>query len=107
MSYTDSDGVSRVGVVVDGQVRGLAPGTTLVDLLDAGAQGIAYTGETLLDGAARMAPGTEVRSEVPLAPRSIRDGAGLVQHPRNCAARTGRVIDRRYTDFPPFFFSNP
>src|ERR1700747_2853787 len=107
MSYTDSDGVSRVGVVVDEQVRGLAPGMTLVDLLDAGAQVIADTGESLLVAADHVAPVSEVRIDVPLEPRSIRDCAGFVQHLRNCAARTGRVIDRRYTDFPPFYFSNP
>ena len=107
MSYTDGDGVSRVGVLVDEQVRGLAPGRTLVDLLDAGAQVIAATGESLLAAADHVAPVSEVRIEVPLEPRSIRDCAGFVQHLRNCAARTGRVIDRRFTDFPPFYFSNP
>ncbi|OLT12747.1 hypothetical protein BJF78_23675 [Pseudonocardia sp. CNS-139] len=30
-----------------------------------------------------------------------------MQHLRNVSTRTGRVIDRRFTDFPPFYFSNP
>jgi 2-keto-4-pentenoate hydratase/2-oxohepta-3-ene-1,7-dioic acid hydratase in catechol pathway len=107
MSYTDDNGASRTGVVVGESVHGLAPGTTLVDLLDAGAQAVADAGESLLVAADHVAPVSEVRIEVPLEPRSIRDCAGFIQHLRNCAARTGRVIDKRYTDFPPFYFSNP
>jgi 2-keto-4-pentenoate hydratase/2-oxohepta-3-ene-1,7-dioic acid hydratase in catechol pathway len=107
MSYTDSDGALRVGVVVDNLVRGLPPGTTLLDLLDAGEQVISSTGEALLVAADHVAPVSDVRIEAPLEPRSIRDCAGFIQHLRNCAAQTGRVIDRRFTDFPPFYFSNP
>lgn len=106
MSYTDDNGVSRVGILVGDTVRGLEPGPTLLDLLDAGEQAVTAAGEALRARADHVAPVADVRIELPFEPRSIRDCAGFIQHLRNVAVRTGRVIDRRYTDFPPFYFSN-
>jgi len=106
MSYTDNNGVSRVGVLTGDTVRGLEPGPTLLDLIDAGESAAAAVGEALLVRADHVAPVADVQIELPFEPRSIRDCAGFIQHLRNVATRTGRVIDRRFTDFPPFYFSN-
>ena len=106
MSYTDNNGVSRVGILTGETVRGREPGPTLLDLIDAGEQAVAAAGQALLVQADHVAPVADVHIELPFEPRSIRDCAGFIQHLRNVATRTGRVIDRRFTDFPPFYFSN-
>jgi 2-keto-4-pentenoate hydratase/2-oxohepta-3-ene-1,7-dioic acid hydratase in catechol pathway len=106
MSYTDNNGLSRVGILAGDTVRGLEPGPALLDLIDAGEQAVAAASEALLVRADHVAPVDDVHIELPFQPRSIRDCAGFIQHLRNVATRTGRVIDRRFTDFPPFYFSN-
>jgi 2-keto-4-pentenoate hydratase/2-oxohepta-3-ene-1,7-dioic acid hydratase in catechol pathway len=107
LSYLDPDRIRRCGVLVGGLVYGLEPGRTLTDIIAAGPAAAADTAAGLLAGPAQVSEIEAVRVELPFEPRSIRDCAGFIQHLRNVAASTGRVIDRRYTDFPPFYFSNP
>jgi 2-keto-4-pentenoate hydratase/2-oxohepta-3-ene-1,7-dioic acid hydratase in catechol pathway len=107
MSYRDEAGQLRAGIVVGEDVHGLAVGTTLRDVIDGGPAHWAGVAAELGSQPEHSAPLDSVRIEAPFEPRSIRDCAGFIQHLRNVARSTGRVIDRRYTDFPPFYFTNP
>jgi 2-keto-4-pentenoate hydratase/2-oxohepta-3-ene-1,7-dioic acid hydratase in catechol pathway len=107
LSYLDESSTPRAGILVEDTVHGLEPGATLRDVIDGGPAHWALVAERLLDRPAHRATSAAVRIVAPFEPRSIRDSAGFIQHLRNVALSTGRVIDRRYTDFPPFYFSNP
>jgi 2-keto-4-pentenoate hydratase/2-oxohepta-3-ene-1,7-dioic acid hydratase in catechol pathway len=107
LTYDDSAGVRRLGVVDGDDVRGLPPGMTLLDLLDAGEAAVAEATTTLERAPDHVGSLTEVSVVLPIQPRSIRDSAGFIQHLRNVASATGRVIDERFSQFPPFYFSNP
>jgi 2-keto-4-pentenoate hydratase/2-oxohepta-3-ene-1,7-dioic acid hydratase in catechol pathway len=107
LTYRDSDGRSHTGIVVGSQAHGLAPGTTLRDVIDAGPDEWTAVADRLLQDPDHRSELDAIQIEAPFEPRSIRDSAGFIQHLRNVATSTGRVIDRRYTDFPPFYFSNP
>jgi 2-keto-4-pentenoate hydratase/2-oxohepta-3-ene-1,7-dioic acid hydratase in catechol pathway len=104
LTYSDSPGTSRVGVLVNGNVHGAVPGLTMADVLAAGSGD--ELAERLIGNPDHVAAVSEVAVQVPLEPRSIRDSAGFIQHLRNVASSTGRVIDERFTQFPPFYFSN-
>lgn len=104
LTYSDSPGTSRVGVLVSGNVHGAVPGLTMGDVLTAGSAD--ELAERLIGNPDHVAAVSEVAVQVPLEPRSIRDSAGFIQHLRNVASSTGRVIDERFTQFPPFYFSN-
>ena len=105
--YRRATACHAAGILAGDTVRGLEPGPTLLDVIDSGQQAAAAAGAgSAGDRADHVAALDDVRIELPFEPRSIRDCAGFIQHLRNVATRTGRVIDRRFTDFPPFYFSN-
>jgi 2-keto-4-pentenoate hydratase/2-oxohepta-3-ene-1,7-dioic acid hydratase in catechol pathway len=107
LTYRDRSGQSRAGIVVGAMAHGLEPGTSLRDVIDAGPDEWARFADRLQADPDDRSELGDVRIEAPFEPRSIRDSAGFIQHLRNVATSTGRVIDRRYTDFPPFYFANP
>lgn len=95
LTYAAADGTDRVGFVDGEQVRSLAPGVTMLDVLDGAASDPVET--VALDGLTLRAP---------LQPRSIRDFVGFLQHLRNCAGPANMTVDERHTRYPPFYFSN-
>ncbi|GAA1828258.1 fumarylacetoacetate hydrolase family protein [Pseudonocardia ailaonensis] len=105
VTYLSPAGTDRVGVVEGDTVFGLAPGATVLDLLDrdeltaAGRAALASPHETCrLD---------EVTVSAPLQPRSVRDCSAFLQHLRNCTGDPNAELDPRHSQFPVFYFSNP
>jgi 2-keto-4-pentenoate hydratase/2-oxohepta-3-ene-1,7-dioic acid hydratase in catechol pathway len=105
VTYASPAGGDRVGVVDGAQVHGFEPGVTLLDVLDAGEpreageRAAASPSETVaLDGLTLRAP---------LQPRSIRDCMCFLEHVRNCFGGPDVTLDERYSQFPPFYFTNP
>jgi len=104
--YRAGAGEERAGLVLDGSIHGLDPGTRVIDLLgDDGER---------MDTAAQQA--REKPSEVvaldgatlgpPVRPTQIRDCLTFLQHLRNCRAALGGEIDPAWDEIPGFYFSN-
>jgi 2-keto-4-pentenoate hydratase/2-oxohepta-3-ene-1,7-dioic acid hydratase in catechol pathway len=106
LTYKDQSGTPRVGILVDQKVHGTEPGLTMTGLLADGPDSWKALGARLNESPDHAASPQDVTVELPLEPRSIRDSAGFIQHLRNVASSTGRVIDDRFTTFPPFYFTN-
>lgn len=106
LTFDERSGTSRIGVVVGDNVHGAEPGMTMTALLSAGPDEIALFAEQLVSAPSHIAALNEVDVRLPIEPKSIRDSAGFIQHLRNVAASTGRVIDDRFSTFPPFYFTN-
>ena len=104
VTYVSARGDERVGLVVDEQVRSLAPGRTLLELLDTGELDAA--GERARTKPDEIVPLDGLTLRAPLQPRSIRDSTGFLQHMRNAAAPAGITVDERYSQFPPFYMGN-
>lgn len=109
VTYRSEDG-ERTGVLHGEVIHAAAPGTTLLDLIGLGADGLREAGERALnapsatvrlDQAALMAP-------IPRPP-SIRDSLCFLDHMRNCLAATGRsrVLDDVWYQIPAFYFACP
>lgn len=101
------DGVERVGVLdSDDTVHGLAEGLTMLDLLSSPA-GLNSHADAALRHGEHTARFSEVTVCAPLAPPSVRDCMGFLQHMRNCAGPAGMTVDERYEQVPGFYFTNP
>jgi 2-keto-4-pentenoate hydratase/2-oxohepta-3-ene-1,7-dioic acid hydratase in catechol pathway len=105
VTYADTSGQDRAGVVKDGAIRALEPGVTLLDLLDS-PSGLPAAGDRALAAPREVVALDGATLRAPLQPRSIRDHVGFLQHIRNCAARGGGVIDSGFSRVPTFYFSN-
>jgi 2-keto-4-pentenoate hydratase/2-oxohepta-3-ene-1,7-dioic acid hydratase in catechol pathway len=106
LTYTDSSGNTRVGIVDGQNVHGTEPGLNMQGLVTAGPDALNDVATRLSTNPDHVALLSDVTVQLPIEPRSIRDSAGFIQHLRNVAASTGRVVDERFTQFPPFYFTN-
>ena len=93
LTYKDQSGTPRVGILVDQKVHGTEPGLTMTGLLADGPDSWKALGTRLNESPDHAASLPDITVELPLEPRSIRDSAGFIQHLRNVASSTGRVID--------------
>lgn len=99
ITYAGADGVDRVGTERDGMISGLAPGESLLGLLQSGE----------LEAAAHRAPAeivalADARVRPLLTPPSIRDAMCFHQHIRNCRPTE---VEPRHAQWPVFYFGNP
>ncbi|ALL79529.1 hypothetical protein AD006_30340 (plasmid) [Pseudonocardia sp. EC080610-09] len=105
VTFVPPGGDERSGVIDGGTVVELAPGDTVLDLLDRGE--LVTACRDALDGPGRTHALDEVELLAPLRPRSVRDCSAFHQHLRNCGGDASTVLDARHSDFPAFYFSNP
>lgn len=103
ITFADHD-TDRVGLVDGQDVHPLEPGTTLLDLLDAGPDGLASAAQRARTATPR--PLDELILRAPLQPRSLRDCIGFLQHLRNCQGPVDMPVDQRHLEVPGFYFSN-
>lgn len=99
ISYAHADGPDRVGIERDGVISGLAPGVTLLGLLQSGE----------LEEAAGWEPVdtvalADVRVRPLLTPPSIRDSMCFHEHIRHCRPTE---VEPRHEQWPIFYFGNP
>ena len=105
---TPRDHLDRVGLVVDEQVYGLAPGTSLLSLLGDDGQRLAEAGDRAGGDPEEVVPLNEVqlRAPIPLPP-TVRDYYAFEQHVRTARQRRGLEMDPDWYELPVFYFSNP
>lgn len=103
----DAGAGQRTGILDSETVRGLAAGTTLLDLLNRGE--LAEAGEGARRDPAEVLPLDDVRLLAPLPrPPSVRDSLGFLDHLRGCYKALGRPTDLPDAWFqtPAFYFAN-
>jgi 2-keto-4-pentenoate hydratase/2-oxohepta-3-ene-1,7-dioic acid hydratase in catechol pathway len=107
---TESADVSadRVGVVRDGVVYGLPPGTTMIGLLGDDGSRLAEAGERALAAPSEELPLSEVVLRAPVPnPPSIRDFAAFEAHIRDGLATFDLELGKDWYELPIFWFGSP
>ncbi|MGH8993822.1 MAG: fumarylacetoacetate hydrolase family protein [Acidimicrobiia bacterium] len=96
--------IERVGVVDGEQVFALAPGVTLLALLD----DLAGAGRAALRSPEDVFDAGDIRFLAPLpVPPSVRDFYAFEAHVRTARATRGLEVDPDWYELPVFYFTNP
>ncbi|OBG00309.1 2-hydroxyhepta-2,4-diene-1,7-dioate isomerase [Mycolicibacter sinensis] len=109
VTYRSEDG-ERTGVLHGEVIHAAAPGTTLLDLIGLGADGLREAGERALTAPSATVRLDQVALMAPIPrPPSIRDSLCFLDHMRNCLAATGRSreLDDVWYQIPAFYFACP
>ncbi|MGW9027108.1 fumarylacetoacetate hydrolase family protein [Streptomyces sp. NPDC055722] len=106
VTYESSAGGVRVGLLEGDLVFGARTQLTMLGMLEAGETAMAEIATDTRRDPAESVPIEEVTLRSPLQPRTIRDGAGFLQHLRNNARVLGNDLDPRFERYPPFYFGN-
>jgi 2-keto-4-pentenoate hydratase/2-oxohepta-3-ene-1,7-dioic acid hydratase in catechol pathway len=103
-----ADSTDRVGLLHEGQIRGL-PGTgSLVDLLGDDGQRLAQAAERAVRDPAEVVAEGDVRFRAPVPrPPSIRDFYAFEEHATTAANALGRDVAPVWYETPLFYFTNP
>lgn len=112
MKWVTCDGGSgiRTGIIDGEEVRALAPGATLLGLVEAGAEALAEAGDRARRSPDLVARLEDVRLLAPLPrPPSVRDGLCFLDHLRGCYRALGRdtTLHPAWSQTPAFYFTNP
>ena len=98
----------RVGLVVDGDVRALPPGATLLGLLGDDGEKLADAGERARRDPADVVSLDDVVLLPPVpVPPTVRDFYAFEQHVKTARQRRGLEMDPDWYELPVFYFSNP
>ncbi|MHA7652875.1 fumarylacetoacetate hydrolase family protein [Mycobacterium sp. ML4] len=109
VTYRSPEG-ERTGVLSGEQIYAAAPGTTLLDLIGGGPDGLRAAGEAALAAPASVVALADVDLAAPIPrPPSIRDSLCFLDHMRNCqeAVGGGRVLADTWYRIPAFYFACP
>lgn len=109
VTYRSEDG-ERTGVLADELIHALPPGSTLLDLIGRGPDGLRDAGEQALRSPTAVARLDQVTLMAPIPrPPSIRDCLCFLDHMRNCLTATGRdpVLGDTWYRIPAFYFACP
>lgn len=106
VTYEDDNGRARVGLIEGDLILGADTELTMLGLLEAGESAMAGLAAKTKAHACEALPLEGTRLLSPLQPRTIRDGAGFLQHLRNNARVLGNDLDPRFEQYPPFYFGN-
>jgi 2-keto-4-pentenoate hydratase/2-oxohepta-3-ene-1,7-dioic acid hydratase in catechol pathway len=103
-----ADGEDRTGLVVDGEVRALPSGETLLGLLGDDGDRLAAAGDRARRDPVDVFPlnGVVLRAPVPL-PATVRDFYAFEQHVKTARQLRGLEMDPDWYELPIFYFSNP
>ncbi len=107
-SPLDAGNTDRVGLLVDGEVHGLAIGTSLIDLLGDDGTRLREAAEEAMSRPVEVQPesGVSVRPTLP-RPSTIRDYSTFEQHIRFGLKAQGFDLGEDWFQIAPFWFSNP
>src|SRR6201995_2490141 len=100
----------RVGVLSGDEIRAAAPGGTLLELIERGADGLRQAGQEALRSPSEVVRLGEVILMAPIPrPPSIRDSLCFLDHMRDCQAAlgAGRVLSDTWYRIPAFYFACP
>jgi 2-keto-4-pentenoate hydratase/2-oxohepta-3-ene-1,7-dioic acid hydratase in catechol pathway/glyoxylase-like metal-dependent hydrolase (beta-lactamase superfamily II) len=109
VTYRADDG-DRVGVVSEESIYAAEAGTTLIDLVARGHDGLRAAGEDALAHPAAVVRLDEVTLRAPIPyPPAVRDSLCFLDHMRNCqeAMGGGRVLKDTWYRIPAFYFACP
>ncbi|HEY7050932.1 MAG TPA: fumarylacetoacetate hydrolase family protein, partial [Mycobacterium sp.] len=109
VTYRSGDG-DRVGVASDDSIYAVPDGTSLLDLLARGSDGLRAAGEQALKNPSTVVGLDEVTLRAPIPrPPAIRDSLCFLDHMRNCqqAMGGGRVLKDTWYRIPAFYFACP
>ncbi|WP_197022305.1 fumarylacetoacetate hydrolase family protein [Candidatus Blastococcus massiliensis] len=107
MTYRSAvDGSDRVGLVDQGEIRGLRQPVRLIDLLGDDGERLARAAKDARRDPVEVVPlaSATLRAPIPVPP-SVRDFMVFEAHVRN--ARGGAELDPAFYDAPVFYFTNP
>ncbi|AEF34883.1 2-hydroxyhepta-24-diene-17-dioate isomerase [Mycolicibacter sinensis] len=109
VTYRSEDG-ERSGVLHGEVIHAAAPGTTLLELIRLGPDGLREAGERALQAPSSTPRLDQVTLMAPIPrPPSIRDSLCFLDHMRNCRAATGRSreLEDAWYQIPAFYFACP
>ncbi len=109
VTYRTGDG-DRVGVVDEESIYAVAAGTTLVELVARGPDGLRAAGDDALRRPSDVTHLSQVVLRPPIPrPPAIRDSLCFLDHMRNCqqALGAGRVLRDTWYRIPAFYFACP
>lgn len=105
---SDLDRREHVGLVHEGQVRGVAGVARLTDLLGDQGQAMTDARRSALDRPSEVVPAASTRYRAPVPrPPSIRDFMAFEEHVRTSSRALGHDVNPVWYDIPLFYFTNP
>ena len=109
VTYRHADGRDdRVGLLVDGNVHGLAHGVALVDLLGDDGTKLRHAADRATREPFEILTLDSVVLKAPIPrPPTIRDFYAFEQHVRTARQSRGLAMDPDWYEMPVFYFSNP
>jgi 2-keto-4-pentenoate hydratase/2-oxohepta-3-ene-1,7-dioic acid hydratase in catechol pathway/glyoxylase-like metal-dependent hydrolase (beta-lactamase superfamily II) len=105
-----ADGGDRVGIVEDGSIYAVDTGTSLIDLVARGHDGLRAAGDDALRRPSQIVRLGDVSLRPPIPrPPAIRDSLCFLDHMRNCqqALGAGRLLKDTWYRIPAFYFACP
>ena len=104
--YESKPGDERAGLVLDGDIHGLEPGSRVVDLLGDDGETMDTAALRAREKPSEVVPFASAKLGPPVRPAQIRDFLTFLQHLRNCRSALGGEIDKAWEEIPAFYFSN-
>ena len=104
--YQSGDGDERAGLVLDGNIHGLASGTAVIDLLGDDGERMDAAAQQARESPSEVVAYATATLGAPIRPRQIRDCLTFLQHLRNARAAIGGELDPGWEQIPAFYFSN-
>jgi 2-keto-4-pentenoate hydratase/2-oxohepta-3-ene-1,7-dioic acid hydratase in catechol pathway len=102
------DGVDRVGLVVAGEILGLAPGASLLQMIGSSAQALAGAASEVRRSPSEVVSLEAMRLRPPIPkPPAIRDYSSFYEHHKAGIEAIGQKWDDAWYEVPFFYFSNP
>lgn len=98
----------RTGLVVNGQIHGVAAGTQLIDLLGDDGERLTLAAEHAHRDPAEVVDLSSVEVLAPIpTPPTVRDFYAFEQHVKTARQRRGLEMEPDWYELPVFYFSNP
>jgi 2-keto-4-pentenoate hydratase/2-oxohepta-3-ene-1,7-dioic acid hydratase in catechol pathway len=104
--YKSTDGNERAGLVMDGKIHGLAPGSTVLELLGDDGDRLDRAAERARETPTEVVDLDGAELGPPVRPRQIRDFLTFLDHLRNAQSAAGIELDKAWEEIPAFYFSN-
>jgi 2-keto-4-pentenoate hydratase/2-oxohepta-3-ene-1,7-dioic acid hydratase in catechol pathway len=106
VTYRNTDGAERAGLVVDGRIHGLAPDTTVMGLLGDDGQRMADAAAQATDDPVEVIDLDGADLAAPLKPAQLRDFLTFLDHLRNARSAANMEMEPGWQEIPAFYFSN-
>jgi len=103
-----ADETERVGLLVDGRLRGLVPGRALIELIGAGPRPLEAAADEALAAPAEIVDPDSVNLLAPIPrPPAVRDFMAFENHYVDTRLALGLKVEPVFYQQPCFYFTNP